>query len=264
MIYAFLVCGEFFFDISSLLFCDFSRALQPRIPILLRDEETPLFRDLEKVKKIDRELNDELPVFYNYSMIGGYFNMPSARMAKSGEFAIGAAIVKPYDIYGVNFQMFDRLEFSLNYRVYKGITERNFGHEGFGDDAERIGNVKLGLLTPEDGFPFLPEISIGVEDFIGTKRFNSKYVVATKEFLDWNLECSLGWGKGRIKELFGGVAWSPFRHLHVPILKDISFSRNTMPSITKSILTNILQEERLNRGSMEGSPLSAGTLFNFP
>lgn len=182
-----------------------------------------LFRDLEIVKEVDREINDELPLFYNSSMLGGYFNMPSARMPKSGEIAAGVAIVNPYNIYGVNFQMFDRLELSLNYRVYKGVVEKNFGHEGFGDDAERIGNVKVGLLTPKDGFPFLPQISVGVEDFIGTKRFNSKYIIATRQFLSWNLECTLGWGKGRIKGFFGGITWSPFRHLHVPLLKDVSF-----------------------------------------
>src|SRR5262249_15181121 len=156
-------------------------------------------------KKINTELKDELPVFYNYSMTVGYFNMPSARMQKTGIFGLGAAAVRPYNIYGANFQVFDRLEFSLNYRVYRGVVEHNFGKEGFGDDAERIGNVKLGLLTPQDGFPGLPEISIGVEDFIGTKRFNSKYVVVTKQLLDWNLECTLGWGKGRIKGFFGGA-----------------------------------------------------------
>ncbi len=187
------------------------------------EEETSLFRDLELVKKIDAEISDALPVFYDYSMVGGYFNMPSARMKKTGIIGIGAAIVKPYDIYGVNFQAFDRLELSLNYRVYRGMLEHNFGHEGFGDDAERIGNVKLGLLTLRDGFPTLPEISIGVEDFIGTKRFNSRYIVATKQLLDWNLECSLGYGKGRIKGFFGAIAWTPFRKLHIPILKDISF-----------------------------------------
>lgn len=186
------------------------------------EEDLPLFRDLEMVKKIDHEISDELPVIYNYSMVGGYFTMPSARMAATGTLGVGAAIVKPYDIYGVNFQMFDRLEFSLNYRVYTGMVEHNFGHEGFGDDAERIGNVKIGLITPKDGFPFLPELSIGAEDFIGTKRFNAKYVVATKEILDWNLECTLGWGKGRIRGFFGGVAWSPFRHFQVPLLKNIS------------------------------------------
>jgi hypothetical protein len=187
------------------------------------DEGMALFRDLELVKKIDEEISDKLPLFYDYSMVAGYFNMPSARMPKAGILGIGAAIVKPYNVYGVNFHAFDRLELSLNYRVYRGMIEHNFGHEGFGDDAERIGNVKLGLLTPQDGFPGIPQISIGIEDFIGTKRFNSKYVVGTKQFLAWDLECTLGYGKGRIKGFFGGLAWSPFRKLHVPILKDISF-----------------------------------------
>lgn len=187
------------------------------------DEGTSLFRDLELVKKIDDEIRDELPFAYNYSMVGGYFNMPSARMPMPGDFAVGAAIVKPYDIYGINFQVFQRMELCLNYRVYKGIVEHNFGNEGFGDDAERTGNVKLAVLTLQDGFPMLPEISVGIEDFIGTKRFNSKYIVATKQFLDWNIECTLGYGKGRIKGFFGGVAWSPFRHFKIPLLKDISF-----------------------------------------
>lgn len=191
--------------------------------LLSDEEELPFFRDLELIKTIDEEIGDRLPFTYNYSMTGGYLNMPSARMPKEGEIAAGAAFVKPYTIYGVNFQMFQRLEFSLNYRVYNGMVEHNFGHEGFGDDAERIGNVKLGVLCLQDGFPKLPEISIGVEDFIGTKRFNSKYIVATKQFLDANIECSLGYGKGRIKGFFGGAAWSPFRHFKVPILKDVTF-----------------------------------------
>lgn len=187
-----------------------------------KEEETSLFRDLEIIKKINTQLEDELPLYYNYSMTAGYFNMPSARMPKTGVLALGGAAVRPYNIYGANFQAFDRLEFSLNYRVYRGVLEKNFGKEGFGDDAERIGNVKLGVLTPRDGFPSLPEISIGVEDFIGTKRFNSKYVVLTKQFLDWNLECTLGYGKGRIKGFFGGAAWTPFRKWDLPLLKDIS------------------------------------------
>ena len=115
------------------------------------------------------------PFIYNYSMVGGYFNMPSARMPNRERSPVGAAIVKPYDIYGVNFQMFDRLEFSLNYRVYKGIVERNFGHEGFGDDAEQDRQCQARICSPPRmAFPILPELSIGAEDFIGTKRFQCK------------------------------------------------------------------------------------------
>src|SRR6202041_50343 len=120
------------------------------------------------VKKIDDGLKDELPFFYNYSMMGGYFSMPSARMAKTGTLAAGDSYVPPYQIYGVNFQVFDRIELSANYRIYDGIIESNFGHEGFGDDAERIGNVKLGILMPRDGHAGLSSIAIELEDFLGT------------------------------------------------------------------------------------------------
>lgn len=181
-----------------------------------------LFRDLNLVETINKELADELPFIYNFSMMGGYFNMPSARMNKSGSVALGFSYVPPYDVYGVNFQTFDRIELSANYRIFNGVLEGNFGHEGFGDDAERVGNFKIGILTPEDGFSRLPLISIGAEDFIGSKRFNSQYIVMTKQFLNANLECTLGWGKKRINGFFGGMTWTPFRKTSIPFLKDIT------------------------------------------
>ncbi len=187
------------------------------------EEASPLFRDLSVVKEIDAELKDHLPLFYNSSLFGGYFAMPSARMEKTGMAAIGGAIETPYTVYGLNFQPFSRVELSLNYRVYNGVIEQNFGKEGFGDDAERIGNVKFGILTPEDGFPLIPELSFGIEDFIGTKRFNATYLVATKQWLRAHLECSLGWGWGRLHGPFGALSWTPWRRSHIPVIKDLSF-----------------------------------------
>lgn len=149
--------------------------------------------------------------------------MPSARFPKSGDFAFGASSVSPYWVFGANFAVFNRIELSANYRVYCGIEEKNFGHEGFGDDADRIGNVKFGLLVPEDGFPFLPSIAYGLDDFVGTKRFSSQYFVLTKQWKTLNFEFSIGYGTGRLKGVFGGAAWTPFRCSGLPILKNISF-----------------------------------------
>jgi len=181
-----------------------------------------LFRDLCLVEQIDRRIHDELPFFYNSSLMGGYFTMPSACFPHSGVFAFGGASVPPYAIFGANFAVFSRIELSANYRIFRGIKESSFGHEGFGDDADRIGNVKFGILVPEDNIPYWPSIAFGLDDFVGTKRFSSQYFVATKSFLDYDLELSLGWGRGRIKGVFGGAAWTPFRSCDVPILKDLS------------------------------------------
>lgn len=177
------------------------------------DSCSQLLRDLEIVSQIDKEINDELPVLFNYQMQGGYFTMPSARMAKSGTIGFGFSYLPPYRVYSLMFQFFDRLELSGNYWIYHGIKEPNFRHLGFGDDAERAGNIKFSLLRKSDGIPSLPEFVIGVNDFIGTKRFHSFYAAATQTFNNLNLELTLGYGIGRIKGWFAGGAWTPFRSI---------------------------------------------------
>lgn len=207
------MCMKFFYSLLTFFF----------LINFLDAGEGSLFDDLALVEVINKEINDRLPFFYNQSMMGGYFTMPSARMAPSGMLAAGAATAPPYNVYGVNFQIFERLELSANYRVFKGVVEGNFGNEGFGDDADRIGNIKIGILTPQDGISFMPSISVGAEDFMGSKRFNAQYIVLTKQWLKINLETTLGWGHGRIKGFFGGVAWTPLRQRDIPFFKDITF-----------------------------------------
>ncbi len=180
-----------------------------------------LFHDLEIVSKIDRQIHDHLPVIVNYNLQGGYLTMPSARTFDAGLIGFGFAFVPPYHIWSLGFQFFDHVETTGNYWIYKGIPDGTFGHLGFGDYAERAANIKWVLLRKEDGFPFLPNFAIGWNDFLGTCRFNSFYVAATQEFLPLHLEATLGWGRGRIKGFYGGLAWTPF-HLSHRFWKDFS------------------------------------------
>ncbi len=202
-----------------------SRALASSFCFLLLESSflqgSDLFQDLLLVEEIDREAKDRLPFFYNFSLVGGYFNMPSARTPQEGVIALGAARAHPYDIYGLAFQYFDRIEFSLNYRIFTGMLEENFGSEGFGDDAERIGNGKFIFNLPSDT-PGAPSFAIGADDFIGTKRFNSQYMVMTQQWNAVNLEVTLGWGRRRIKGFFGGFAWTPWRKCGIPVLSQLS------------------------------------------
>ncbi len=219
------------------------------------DDSSCLFSDLALVEEIDQKIGDELPFFYNASMIGGYFNMPSARMPPTGYGGFGAARVHPYNVYGVSFQYFDRIELSLNYRVFTGITEHNFGHLGFGDDAERIGNCKLAINLPTDGLEYFPNFAIGAEDFIGTKRFNSEYIVATQRWVPYNVEATLGWGRKRIKGFFGGLAWTPFRQTSLPVLKNISL----LAEYDAIDYKNHIHEHP--RGRRVGSRVNAGVTY---
>lgn len=187
-------------------------------------QESPcsqLFTDLEMVEKINREIHDKLPLIINYQLQGGYFTMPSARTYNAGVAGFGFAYVPPYHIWSLGFQFFDHLETTGNYWIFNGMLDGIFGHLGFGDSAERAANFKFILLRGEDGFPFLPDFALGWNDFMGTCRFKSFYVVATKEFCKWNLEATVGWGSGRIKGFYGGAAWTPFRRFN-SIFKNLS------------------------------------------
>jgi hypothetical protein len=169
-----------------------------------------LFSDLEKVRQIDRQIQDHLPLMINYQLQGGYFTMPSARTYSAGVFGASFAYVPPYRVWSLGFQFFDHIETTGNYWVFDGME--SFQGMGFGDDAERSANIKCILLRKEDGFPFLPDFAVGWNDFFGSCRFSSLYVVATQEFPKYNFEATFGWGNGRIKGFFGGLAWTPWRH----------------------------------------------------
>lgn len=173
--------------------------------------ERNLFEDLRLVDQVNCEVNDSMPMIYNHLLYGGYINMPSARMPQEGVMGFGYAYVPPYRIYSLHCQLLHRLEVSGNYRVFSGIDDPLLTPRGFGDFSDKGINVKVAILRPEDSDYRLPGVAIGFDDFLGTRNFKSKYLVATQVFLKYNLEFSLGIGAQRIRRWFGGAAWIPFR-----------------------------------------------------
>ena len=65
-----------------------------------------LMQDLLTVNYWDQRLNEKFPVTYDHLLQGGYFNMPSARMAAEGVIGIGYAWVPPYYQYNLKLQLF--------------------------------------------------------------------------------------------------------------------------------------------------------------
>lgn len=187
----------------------------------LLGDECALFRDLMTVEQIDQSLCERMPITYNHLLQGGYFSMPSARMGDEGMFAVGYASVPPYRIWSLRFQLADRIEVTGNYRVFKGISDPILSEFGFGDKSDKGANVKIAILHPEDSDYALPGVAIGFEDFLGTRSFQSQYIVATQVIPRWNLEMSLGFGGDRINKWFGGACWLPFRKCDFPYLRNL-------------------------------------------
>lgn len=204
----------------------FLALISHRICLDAFDEESSgnLFHDLMIVDYWNNKLNDRMPVTYDNFQQGGYFNMPSARMGEEGEIGGGFSYVPPYRNYNFRVQLIDRLEVSGNYRVFIGVDDPILSPLGFGDMSDKGANVKLALIHPEDSNYRLPGMAIGFQDFIGTRNFKSRYIVLTQVFIDQNIEVSLGYGWQRIKGVFGGVLWMPFRQLECPYIQGISLA----------------------------------------
>ena len=170
-----------------------------------------LFLDLLLTEYLNEKVEDRLPVYFNHLNYGGYFNMPSARMGDEGEIGFGYASLPPYRIWSLRSQLTPNIEVTLNYRIFKGIPDPILTPHGFGDLSDKGANVKLALFRPEDSDWRLPGLAFGWEDFMGTRNFKSVYFAATKVFRDEDCEITLGYGWQRIRGLFGGLLWIPFR-----------------------------------------------------
>lgn len=181
-------------------------------------------RDLEVASYWDKVMNERVPTYYNHLLYGGYFNMPSARMGKEGEIGFGYASVHPYRLYSVRCQLADRLEFSGNYRVFRGVEDPILSSYGFGDLSDKGANIKIALFRPEDSEYRLPGVAFGMEDFLGTRSFKSKYIVATQVSKKYDCELSLGYGFERIRGFFGGFLWIPFRTWDNDYVKGIALA----------------------------------------
>lgn len=178
--------------------------------------------DLMIVEYWNNWINQRMPVTYNHFLQGGYLIMPSARMGCDGEVGAGFSSVPPYRSYNLRCQLIDRLEVTGNYRVFRGVDDPILSPMGFGDLSDKGANIKLSLFSAEDTHYAVPGLSVGLDDFIGTKSFKASYIVATQVFLDYDTEVSFGYGTHRIRGFFGGMSWMPFRRHPSPYLNGIS------------------------------------------
>lgn len=133
---------------------------------------------------------------FSYDMFGGpgMIDMPVAISPAEGTLALNASNFRNTTRYSLTFQVTDRLSagfrYSLNY---------NFNSSGSQDNPRVIDFLfdrSFGLhyrLANETRLR--PAIAVGVNDFLGTGRFASEYLVATKTFGDIRATAGLGWGR---------------------------------------------------------------------
>lgn len=216
---------KFFLLIIFFLFATEACGQEDCLSIFDERETCPdLMRDLSIVRQFEEETHRKLPVHYGFFGHVGYFAMPSARMGEVGTFTAGYSSVPPYSNYFLGFQLFERLEFSGAYRVFKGVEDQALSKFGFGDFSDKGVNFKLGLVLPEDFDYLLPGLSVGWIDFLGSSRFDAIYAVLTQVIPKYGLEVSLGYGWRCYKGFFGGISWMPWWKSCDIVLKNFCFA----------------------------------------
>ena len=108
-------------------------------------------------------LDETPPRFSSYSDFGGVglLQVPSARMAPDGEFALSSGVVTPYVRTAVTLQALPWLEAVLR---YTSVNNRLYGPESFSGNQsfkDKGIDVKFRLLEESSAFP---QVAVGFRD----------------------------------------------------------------------------------------------------
>ncbi len=162
----------------------------------------------------------------------GLMEIPTARILPDGAMRLGVAEASPYIWYTFGFGLLPGLEFSGRYTDVTNLP----GHLGsdFGSFKDKAFDVKYQLL-PESKHG--PAISLGWNDFEGTKLFESQYLVISRQL--YPLDLTLGMGRRRLKGplsigdeigFWGGVEWALTDRLHLMLEYDpIEYRKDPLP-----------------------------------
>lgn len=133
----------------------------------------------------------------------GLINMPSARIEEDGTLRLGESLNDPYRAIWGSVTLLPWLELSGRYTRIDGVP-------GFPDNPDygyykdKSFDAKLRLLRESR---YLPDVTIGAQDFTGTQIFKASYVALNKRV--WDLDFTVGYGQDRINGAFGGVRYNP-------------------------------------------------------
>lgn len=129
----------------------------------------------------------------------GLVYMPDARIAEEGTLRFGASNNDPYSVLWSSVTFLPRLELSARFTMYDGVPSgpnNNYGDKAF--DTK-------GVLLEESRY--IPQLSIGLQDFTGTRLSKAKFLAFSKRM--GPVDLTVGYGTDRIEGAFGGLRYNP-------------------------------------------------------
>jgi len=124
---------------------------------------------------------------------GGFWQTPSARLAREGALAAGVVGNSPYNRLFVNVVPVDGAEITFR---YTDITNRLYSSdpEFSGDQSYKDRGLDLRFLLQRET-ELWPAVALGFRDLAGTQLFSAQYLVASRRYYDLDFSFGLGWGR---------------------------------------------------------------------
>ncbi|MFW2330424.1 MULTISPECIES: YjbH domain-containing protein [Aeromonas] len=122
----------------------------------------------------------------------GLLQMPTARMAKTGEFSANYVDNDQYRRWSISAQPFDWFEATLRYTDVR--TKKYSPYADFSGDQtykDKGMDFKFRLWQESN---YLPQVSLGFRDLMGTGLFDSEFVTASKRYGPFDFTIGIGWG----------------------------------------------------------------------
>ena len=127
-----------------------------------------------------------------YGTPSNLIDMPTAETAPDGQLSTTISYFGNTFKNTLSFQITPRLTGAFRYTAIKGLNIPGYTPSTYYD---RSFDISYQILTES---AYLPAVSVGLRDFIGTGLYSSEYIVATKGFANDRLRLTAGLGWGRL------------------------------------------------------------------
>ncbi|WP_319380091.1 YjbH domain-containing protein [Thiomicrorhabdus sp.] len=222
-----------------------------------------------------------LPASHTVAGDVGLVAMPTARMEKTGNFGVHFSNTSPYSRFVVFAQPLSWLEVLFK---YTDISNRIYGAGSTQGYKDKSVDVKIRLL--DEGF-YRPEIALGMRDVGGTGLFSGEYLVASKQWGNFDFSAGIGWGylgtRGHVDNPFGWLSdsmkereeatsnvnqagsldsWQPFHGKKAAFFAGVSYSLESLPLTLKvEYDANDYQHEPLGNKFKVSTPVNAAVVY---
>lgn len=156
----------------------------------------------------------------------GLMQMPTARLAREGEFSLGYRDNDQYRFYSASVALFPWLEGTVRYTDVR--TRSYSGNPDFsGDQSYKDKSFDFKVRLWEES-TWLPQAALGKRDIAGTGLFDGEYLAASKMAGPFDLTAGIAWGypgnRGNVSNPFCQVSDRYCTRPELHDAGDVSFS----------------------------------------